>query len=247
MSVICFPLSTLICESEQHFVQPMLASLLSSKPSVVVRVQEGNSLTGLVLPVIAIFISLVAAGLTFWQWYLEGRRVVVDGQSASLVTESEHRPGLMVSATNNGRISAIIRQWGFDNPREVYSATPGNGVWSLGPSMPHTLDAGTSQVWWLDSREQKALLEARHPGGPYLLRGFVVLGTRRRKVSRSYINMSTRVTVPANRIWRAAHRIRSRRGIAIMIFGRLGSANFDLQCASAAIRELWGDSEDVRW
>jgi hypothetical protein len=163
----------------------------------------------------------------------------VDSQSAMLVSQSEHRSGLMLSATNNGRIPAIIRQWGFYNPREVYVAMPMDGFWSSGPSMPHTLEPGTSQVWWLDYRQQKDRLKSQHPDSTHLLRGFVVLGTRKRKASRSFIDMSTGITIPVNSVRRRFDRIRSRRGIGLLIFGKRGARNFTLQLQSVGTRFLF--------
>jgi hypothetical protein len=205
---------------------------VSHSSIIIVHVLSGNIVTNIILPTLAIVVPIAAVS----QWYLEGRRVTVSSQSATLVSESEHRGGLMLSATNNGRIPALIRQWGFDNPREVYSATPTGNVWSLGPATPHTLEPGTSQVWWLDLAEQRNLLEMRHPDAEHVLRGFVVLGTRKRKVSRSLIAMRTGVTIPANPIQRRLARLKSSRVIGVMIFGGAGSKHFRMRLTNPKAR-----------
>jgi hypothetical protein len=183
--------------------------------NIVVHVVQEGGATQLALSIAAIAISVVAATLSFVLWHLEGRRVAVDPQSAILVSDSERRSGLMLSATNNGRIPAVIKRWGFDNPREVYSLTPREGVWSCGPPTDFTLQPGTSQVWWLDYREQKNYLEREHPGSSFLLRGFVVLGTRRLRLSKVLIDLTTGTTIPVSRIRRRLDRLRNRRGIHV--------------------------------
>lgn len=190
----------------------------------IVDVNSGNILTQTLLPLAAIVISISTAVLAFIQWHLEGRRVVVDAQVATLVAPPPNggRGCLMLTATNNGRSPAIIKQWGFDNPRELYTAVPGGKLWSLGPDVPHTLPAGASQVWWLDFKEQKRLLDFAHPGD-HLLRGFVVLGTRKRKTSRFLIS-DAGALIPASRARRyISSRLRNRFGIGVLVIGKPGS------------------------
>ena len=104
----------------------------------IVNVSGGSSLTQTLLPLAAIVISITTAALAFIQWYLEGRRVVIDAKVATLIAPPPNagRNCLMLTATNNGRSPVIIRQWGFDNPRGLYTAGPGGGLWSLGPRHP---------------------------------------------------------------------------------------------------------------
>lgn len=204
--------------------------IVADASGIVVNVNEGNGWTQLILPVAAILISVCAAALAFLQWTLEGRRVSVDANSAVMVAPPEEggsRSALMLSVTNYGRIPAVIRQWGFDNPREIYGAGPGGGGWSRGPDLPHTLEPGATQVWWLDYGEQKKRLSLEHPGGPYLLRGYVVLGTKRRKYARSLINLGNGITVSPNPIrrWVDKH---WRPGIGCLISGKIGSDHFNL-------------------
>jgi hypothetical protein len=220
------PISCLLSKTEAQFTNDTtLPTMHVSK--TIVEVSQSNGLIQVILPLVAIAISISTAVLTFFQWYLEGRRVVVDSQSAMLVARPPtRRSGLMLSVTNYGRIPAVVRQWGFDNPREVYSAIPVAGQWSVGPETPYTLEPGTSQTWWLDYHQHKQRLESEHPGGPYLLRGFAVLGTRKHKYSRSFINLDSGIKIPVNPIKRRIASIRSRRGIGILIAGKIGTDQF---------------------
>jgi hypothetical protein len=202
----------------------MIATVITTKTT---QESAGVSSTQLILPVIAIVISVCAAVLPFMQWYLEGRRITVDARSTFLVQPSERsRSCIMLSVTNTGRIPAIIRQWGFDNPREVYLARPGTGIWSMGPEMPFTLEPGATQAWWLDYREQKRLLETGHPGPGHVLRGFVRLGTGKPRTSRSFIRLGTGVTVPMNPLKRRLNSITRAAGPAVLIFSRMGADYF---------------------
>ena len=185
----------------------------------------------IILSSIAIVISLCAAGSQFLQWYLEGRRVSVTAEGA-LMAGTPDAPGmrsvLVLSATNHGRIPAVIRQWGFYNPHKVYSAGPGPGAWSKGPDMPFALEPGATQAWFLDSREQQQLLAAYHPDSPYLLRGFVRLGTGKRRLSSSFVQVgtgATRLTNPPK--WRL-RRTQVAAGPGVLVVGKLGSDHFDL-------------------
>jgi hypothetical protein len=154
---------------------------------------------------------------------------VVDAKLATLVAAPPDggRSGLMLSATNIGRSTAIIRQWGFDNPREVYTAGPGDGLWSLGPATPHTLSPGASQVWWLDFKEHKTLLDFSHPGD-HFLRGYVVLGTRRRKTSRSFITDGGTLVSPSRIRRYVQGKLRKGFGVGVLVLGKLGSDHFVL-------------------
>ena len=182
-----------------------------------------------VLSVAAIAISIGTAGLSFLQWYLEGRRVTVNAYSGIVVGPPVgSRSCLILSVTNHGRIPATVKQWGFDNPREVYAATPSAAVWSHGPQLPHTLEAGASQVWMLDYQEHKAILEKSHPGSRYRLRGFVVLATDKRKTCRSYIQVGTGTSIPVNPIKRWLAKLRRDISIAVVIAGRVGSDHFTM-------------------
>jgi hypothetical protein len=60
------------------------------------------------------------------------------------------------------------------------------------------------------------------------LRGYVVLGTRKRKRARSLINLSNGTLIPVNPLRRWVDRCRQRRGIGGLISGKVGSDNFVL-------------------
>ena len=182
-----------------------------------------------ILSITAIVIATGTAGLSFLQWYLEGRRVAVNAYSGTVVGPPVgHRSCLILSVTNHGRIPATVTQWGFDNPREVYTAMPGSEVWSHGPQVPHTLEAGASQVWMLDYHEHKTILDGGHPGSKHRLRGFVDLATGKHKVCRSFIQLSAGNQVPTNSVKRLLKRLLRDMPIAVLILQRNDAERFIL-------------------
>src|SRR5450755_1726328 len=100
------------------------------------------------LSILAIIISIGSASSQFFQWYLGGRRVsVTAGQGVIVFSANDYRSCLILSATNHGRIAAVIKQWGFHIPREAYTLGPGQGMWSHGKNLPITLKPGDSKIW----------------------------------------------------------------------------------------------------
>jgi hypothetical protein len=182
-----------------------------------------------ILSVAAIVISVFAAGSQFLQWYLEGRRVSVNSHSALVsATSNGPRNVLILSAANHGRIPATIRQWGFDSPEEIYHALPGPGKWSQGPEMPFVLEPGATQSWQLDYREQQEQIASYHPDSPYLLRGFVRLGTGKQRLSSSFVQLGagpTKLTNPPR--WRL-RRLQRNAGPAAIVIGKKDPDRFYL-------------------
>jgi hypothetical protein len=210
------PLAALLDRPLGELIRSLLASILTYMAQTI-------------LSVVAIVISVFAAGSQFLQWYLEGRRVSVNSRTSLLVgTPNGPRSVLILSATNHGRIPATIRQWGFDSPDDIYRALAGPGNWSQGPDMPFVLEPGVTQSWQLDYREQKEQIGSYHPDSPYLLRGFVRLGTGKRRLSSSFVQLGTgptRLTNPQR--WRL-RRVQRNAGPAAFVVGKKDPDRFYL-------------------
>lgn len=118
--------------------------------------------------------------------------------AADLAAQGYSRPVVAVRVANVGRLPVTVERWSIRSPRGVSVSPIGD---SIGPTLPHRLDAGESATWAVDAREVQALAQAakvlpdaRRGRGLFAagqvddgLRGVVELGDGRSRRSRETI------------------------------------------------------------
>lgn len=125
-----------------------------------------------------------------WSFLKAGPQVHVTNSFGIIgMNDGSTRNVLILDASNRGRMGIEIRGWGFELPNKSH-LVPGLRQLPISTPIPHHLEPGHSASWHMFIRDLAPSVVALSQKGPLKLRGWVSLGTAKKKFARKPLDVS---------------------------------------------------------